>query len=153
MRNVFKRFLRYQSEGVSVFIGVYSAIFQLGLCFMRRLRGKEDFLNMISSTLAASLAIALDTSKARKITLAFFLVLRALHSLFVSLKKTKIVEKWPVIEMVSLVVVNILIWNIIRLSPHKFFGRVAHSLTGWCHPEFNRAFIGSKLRPRTTVNL
>lgn len=109
---------------------------------MRRLRGKEDFLNMLSSTLAATLAIVLDTSKARKITLAFFLVLRAFHSLFVSLKKTKIVEKWPVIEMVSLIVVNVLIWNIMRLSPNKFFGRFAHSLFSWCHPEFNRAFIG-----------
>lgn len=71
---VIKQFFKYQNLGFSLSIGVFSGLYKLILCLMRRLRNKDDYKNTLISSTIASFAILLDRSDFRRVTMIYIIL-------------------------------------------------------------------------------
>lgn len=63
------------------FLGLFSGVYKLLLCSLRRVRGKEDGINSIISGAVAATAIYFDPSRKRKKFLVLYIFCRALEAL------------------------------------------------------------------------
>lgn len=74
-------------------------IFKFVLCFMRRLRNKDDGINALVAGFLSGLSFMLETSAKRKNFLKLYLFLRALDTLVTLLANKKIIKKIPYFEV------------------------------------------------------
>ena len=75
------------------FLGLFSGVYKLLLCSLRRVRNKEDGINSIISGAVAAFAIYFDPSKKRKKFLVLYIFCRALEALMNVFAKRGYIKK------------------------------------------------------------
>lgn len=78
---VIKQFFKYKNLGFSLSIGVFSGLYKLLLCLMRRIWNKDDYKNTLFASTIASLSILLDRSHSRRITMIYVILCRSFDNL------------------------------------------------------------------------
>mmetsp|Transcript_41695 Transcript_41695/g.48138 ORF Transcript_41695/g.48138 Transcript_41695/m.48138 type:complete len:118 (+) Transcript_41695:458-811(+) len=79
--------------GFCTFLGMFSGVYKLLLCCLRRLRNKEDGYNSMISGVIAAFMIMFDTSKRRRKFLIMYIFCRALDTLVSVFEKRGYIKK------------------------------------------------------------
>ncbi|CAI2378696.1 unnamed protein product [Moneuplotes crassus] len=95
----FKNIFSSDTAMFALFTGTFLAIYRLTLCKLRAFRGKDDKYNSMIAGFLASLTLAFDNSKSRRITVAIYSFARSLESVIKVLDHNDIIRErklWPV---------------------------------------------------------
>jgi hypothetical protein len=108
--NVLKSFFTLKRLSFSLSVGVFSGVYKLLLCVLRRLRGKDDFWNTILSSSLASFAILLDREESRRMNFIYIILCRSFENsknIVCSKTKRRAISKF---EVLILCLMGIFMW-------------------------------------------